>query len=52
MGGINQIRKEVVTFHFLFKMGSSCDIKRLTLTLTWKSELLVANILRSSMDTI
>ena len=35
MGGINQIGKEV---SFLLKMGSSRDIKILSLTLTWKSE--------------
>ena len=34
MGGINQIRKGVVTFHNLFKMGLSRDIKRLSLILT------------------
>ena len=33
-------------------MGSSRDIKRLSLTLTWKTELLVAKNLNSSMDTI
>ena len=49
---INQIGKEVVTFHFFFKMGSSHDIKRLSLTLTWKSESLAAKSLKSSMDTI
>ena len=52
MEGINQIGKEVVTFHFCFKMGSSRDIKRHSLTLTWKSESLVAEILKSSVDTI
>ena len=51
MGGRNQIGKEVVTFHFLFKMGSPRDIKKLSLTLTWKSESLVAKILNSSMVT-
>ena len=51
MGGINQIRKEVVTFHNLFKMGLSRDIKRLSLILTWKSESMVARILKSSVDT-
>ena len=33
-------------------MGSSRDIKRLSLTLIWKSESLVAKILKSSIDTI
>ena len=51
MGGRNQIGKEVVTFHFLFKMGSPRDIKKLSLTLTWISESLVAKILNSSMVT-
>ena len=37
---------------FLFKMGSSRDIKIPSLTLIWKPESLVANILKSSMDTI
>ena len=32
-------------------MGSSHDIKRLSLTLTWKSESLVAKILKLSIDT-
>ena len=45
MGEINQIAKEVV-------IGSSRDIKRLFLTLTRKSESLVAKILKSPMDTI
>ena len=49
MEGINQIDSGV---SFLFKMGSSRDIKRLSLTLTWKSESLVAKILKSSMGTI
>ena len=48
MGRINEIGKEVVMFH----LGSPRDIKRLSITLTWKSELLVAKILKSSMDTI
>ena len=38
MGGINQISKEVVTFH----------LSRVSLTLTWKSESLVTKTLRSS----
>ena len=52
MGGINQIGKEVVNLSFLFKISSTCDIKRLSLTLTWKSGSLVAKILKSSMDKI
>ena len=51
MGGINQIGKEVVTFYFS-RMGSSRDIKRLSLTLAWKSESLLAEILNLSMDSI
>ena len=42
MGGISQIGKEVVTFHNLFKISSSRDIKRLSLILTWKSESMIA----------
>ena len=38
MGWTIQMGDEVVTFHFLFKMGSPVDIKRLSLNLTWKSE--------------
>ena len=34
MGGINQIGKRGSDFSFFFKMGSSRDIKRLSLTLT------------------
>ena len=52
MGGINPIGKEVVKFHFLFKIGSSRHIKRLYLTLMWKSELLGAKNLKSSVNTI
>ena len=37
-------RKSSSDNSFLFKMGSSRDIKRLSLTLTWKSEPLVAKI--------
>ena len=51
MGGINQIgRGSEVSF--LFKMGSSRDIKELSLTLTSKSESLFAKILKSPIDTI
>ena len=52
MGGINQIGEEVVTFNFFFKVGSSRDMKRLSLALTWKSKSLVPKILKPSMDTI
>ena len=48
MGGINQIGRGS-DVSFLFKMGSSRDIKRLSLALTWKSESLIAEILKSSM---
>ena len=51
MGGINQIGKEVVTFHFCLRWVHHV-ISRLSLTLTGKSESLVAKILKSSMDTI
>ena len=52
MGEINQIGKEVVTFHFCLRWVHHVISKRLSLTLTWKSESLVAKVLKSSMDTI
>ena len=37
---------------FLFKIGSSRNIKRISLILTWKSESLITKIVKSSMDTL
>ena len=48
MGRINQIGKEVVMFHSCLRWVH-CVI---SLTVTWKSESLVAKVLKSSMDRI
>ena len=58
MGGMNQIGKEAVTFHFclrwvhhvLSKEFLSISLKRISLP--WKCESLNAKILKSSMDKI
>ena len=58
MREINEIGKEVVTFHFCLRwvhqvmMTFDLNMERRFLTLTWKSESLVATILKSSMNTI
>ena len=49
MGEINQIGKELVAFHFCLRWVHQVISKKLSLTLTWKSESLVV---KSSMDTI
>ena len=51
MGRINQIGKEVVTSDFCLRWVHHV-IKSLSMTLTWKSESLVAKILKSSIYTI
>ena len=52
MRRINNIGKEVIKFHFFLKMGLLHDIKRLSLTLTYKSESLVAKLLKFLIDEI
>ena len=44
MGGVNQKSKEVVRFHFCLRWIHQV-ISKLSLTLTWKSESLLAKIL-------
>ena len=51
MGEFNQIGKEVKTFNFCLRWVYHV-ISNTFLTLTWKSESLLAKILKSSMDTI
>ena len=52
MRRINNIGKEVMNFFFFLKMGLLHDIKRLSLTLIYKSESLVAKILKFWIDEI
>ena len=51
MGWIDQIAKEVLTFHFCLRLVYHM-IARLSLTLTRKPESLVGKTLKSSTDAI